>query len=437
MRSLANGFSYIMDLINEDVNDHHQKVAYLSYRIAEEMHLPDNACHLAIVGGLMHDIGGILQSQTASLADIEKNASSLAKAGAEILKLLPTTAPIAEVIFYSQSGPGKLNALDLPSWLKLIKNMPEHLRLLHFARIVGQIIHLADAITLIFDENASVLNQVEIVRETLDCAPREHFHPWVMDAFHRLCKQEAVWMDLLYEPSAFLRFISESRGLSLDDMCKASEFASVMIDFRSPFTAMHSSGVAATAVELAKLVGMSEDECKMMKIAGNVHDIGKLKTPKEILEKNGKLTDEEFNIIKEHSYYTYMLLKRIDGMGQIAEWAAFHHEKLNGSGYPFHLPGDSLHFGARIVAVADIFSALTEDRPYRGGMGKEKALSILHEDVQRGEISGTIVDILEKNYDRVNAARAEASYKAGKRYRESMKSVNESGEPFTQSDPQA
>lgn len=425
VRSLANGFSYVMDLINEDVNDHHQKVAYISYRLAEEMRLPEKACRLAIVGGLMHDIGGVLQRQNATLADIEKNAYSLAKAGAGILKLLPTSAPIADTIMSSQSNAGKLISGDLSSWIGRLRTMPDHIRSLQMAHMVGQIVHLADAITLVFDENASVLNQVELVRTTLTCAPEGHFHPWVMEAFKRLCRQESVWMDMLYEPSAFLQFIPESDTISLEKMADVSEFASAIIDFRSPFTAMHSSGVAATAVELAKLVGMSEEECLMMKIAGNVHDIGKLKIPTEILEKNGKLSDEEFNIIKEHSYYTYMLLKRIDGLGQIAEWAAFHHEKLDGSGYPFHLPGESLHFGARIVAVADIFSALTEDRPYRTGMSKEKALSVLYEDVQRGKISGTIVDILEKNYDRVNSAREQASYKAGRRYRESMKAASD------------
>jgi len=387
MRSLANGFSYVMDLINEDVNDHHQKVAYLS------------------------------------LADIEQNASAVAKAGAGILKLLPTTAPIAEIVLASQSGAAAQTDNDLPSLLSHLKNIPEHIGAFHVSRLVGQIVHLADAITLVFDENASVLNQVELVKSTLNMSPRGHFHPWVMEAFNRLCGQESVWMDMLYEPSAFLRFIPESEVISLKEMADVSEFASAMIDFRSPFTAMHSSGVAATAVELAKLVGMSEEECLMMKIAGNMHDIGKLKIPREILEKNGKLDDEEFNIIKEHPYYTYMLLKRVDGLGQIAEWAAFHHEKLDGSGYPFHLPGGSLHFGARIVGVADIFSALTEDRPYRSGMNKEDALSVLYGDVKRGKISGTIVDILAKNYDTVNAARETASYKAGKRYRESIKAA--------------
>ena len=100
------------------------------------------------------------------------------------------------------------------------------------------------------------------------------------------------------------------------------------------------AGVAAAARKLAELSGMNETDCKKMAIAGYLHDVGKLRVPNSILEKPGKLTDEEFNIIKEHTYYTRWILKDVDGFEKIANWAAFHHEKLNGKGYPFHLTGE-------------------------------------------------------------------------------------------------
>ena len=107
-------------------------------------------------------------------------------------------------------------------------------------------------------------------------------------------------------------------------------------------------------------------------------------------------------------------------MDTITEWAALHHEKLNGGGYPFKLEGSHIHLGSRIMAVADIFSAITEDRPYRKGMDKEKALEILRSDAERGNISKRIVELLAANYDTVNEARRKASEIAGRRYRESM-----------------
>ncbi len=427
MRSVASGFSYVMDLVSGEVQDHHKKVAYLSYRLAEEMNLPPHARRLAMLGGLMHDIGGVLEEGRITLLELEAHAGELASAGAGIVRLIPVDAPLAEIVLYSQ--PAEDDSFlrwteafaSVKDWVESSTALPEELRREQLARMIGQIVHLADVAVLIFDGESSVLNQAKRVaaklQEFADCL---RFHPWVMEAFLALSGREAIWMDLLYEPEAFLDFIPDNEYVTLEKMAMLSEFASAIIDFRSPFTAMHSAGVSASAVELAKLVGMSGDECTMMKIAGNLHDIGKLKIPKEILEKPGKLTDEEYDIIKEHPYFTWKILKHIEGLDQIMEWAAFHHEKLNGRGYPFHLKGEHLHLGARILAVADIFSAITEDRPYRKGMGKEQALTILRGDAERGDISSGIVELLAENYEQVNTAREKASAAAGKRYRESM-----------------
>ena len=152
-----------------------------------------------------------------------------------------------------------------------------------------------------------------------------------------------------------------------------------------------------------------------------IHDIGKLKVPRAILEKNGRLTDEEFNIIKEHPYFTRLILMGVDGFGKIADWAGFHHEKLNGRGYPFGFGADELDLGSRIMAVADIFSAITEVRPYRDGMPKEQAIKVMRENVSSGAICGDITALLLDHYDEVDEARSSASREAGKRYFESLK----------------
>ena len=165
---------------------------------------------------------------------------------------------------------------------------------------------------------------------------------------------------------------------------------------------------------------MSKDECLMMEIAGNLHDIGKLRVPNSILEKPGKLTDEEFNIIKEHPYYTRLILMNIDGFDKIADWAGYHHEKLNGRGYPFHFNGDFLDQGARIMAVADIFSAITEERPYRKGMTREQATKVMKENVEYGAICGEMVQLLFDHYNEVDAIRDYMSREEGQRYFQSF-----------------
>lgn len=285
---------------------------------------------------------------------------------------------------------------------------------------IGQIVHLADTVSLLLNERESVLNQISHVNACIHEVGEHEFAPEVLAGFDKLCSIEGTWMDTQYRPQLFLDLIPDDRWFSLEETVRLTEFMSKIIDFRSPFTAMHSAGVAATATALAELSGMSEDECRMIRVAGYLHDIGKLKIPNEILDKPGKLTGHEFNIMKEHAYYTWILLKDVKGFELVAQWVAFHHEKLNGNGYPFHLPKSELTLGSRIMTVADIFSALAEDRPYRSGMDKNKVLAILREETERGMLAESVVELLTSHYDQINALRNAESRAASKKYQESL-----------------
>lgn len=180
-----------------------------------------------------------------------------------------------------------------------------------------------------------------------------------------------------------------------------------MIDFRSKFTYSHSSGVAASSKMLAKIMGFSEKDCTIMELAGYVHDLGKIAVPIEILEKQGKLTEKEYDIVKIHPYYTDKILKKVKAFDTIREWGALHHERLDGNGYPFHLKGDQISLGSRIMAVADIFTALKEDRSYRKGMDRKKAIGII-EDMSGSALDKNVVKKLKDNYDIVNNERIKA-----------------------------
>ena len=405
MRDLIRGFTGAINLISPEVENHHEKVAYLSTHLAHELGMNEQEQRLVFYGALFHDIGSIMAEGNISLHDLESKPFELARSGASILKMFEPTSFLSSVVEESQSP-----------W-EAICSLPDKLRK---PRLIGQVIHLADAITLLLREDESVLNQIPVIKKCIHESGQKEFHPDVLKAFDAMCERDAVWLDVLYRPDLFLDFIPVNRAVSLDETVRLAEFMSAIIDFRSPFTAMHSAGVASAAVCLAGLSGMSEDECKMMKIAGSLHDVGKLKIPTSILEKPGKLTDYEFNIMKEHAYYTYILLKDIRGFEQITEWAALHHEKLHGNGYPFHLSENSIPLGSRIMAVADVFSAVTEDRPYRKGMDKESAVSVLLGDAERGALSNTIVGLLLDHYDEINEQRAIASRAASKRYQESL-----------------
>ena len=411
LRDLVRAFARSMNLISPELEDHHEKVALLAAALAEELGLPPADQQLCLFGALLHDIGAVTFSRNKDvvLAEVETNAAFLAKTGAALLRLHPMTERFSEIVEASQSP-----------W-ELFRG-----RVLSLGRkaLLGQVVHLADIISLLLDGEETALNRISVIR---DCVLEEgdaEFHPDVLKAFDSLCRRDDVWLTVRYHPECFLRYLPPDRGISLDETARLTELMGYIIDFRSPFTAMHSAGVAASAERLAALSGMSLRECRMMHVAGSLHDLGKLKISRAILEKPGKLTDEEFNIIKEHAYFTYMLLKDVRGFEQIAVWAAYHHEKLNGSGYPFRLGEEALPLGSRIMAVADIFSAITEERPYRKGMDRERAIRVLRENAASGGTSQQVTELLIANYDDVNSAREQASKAAGKRYFASIKDLD-------------
>ena len=410
-RDIIRAFAGSMNLISSEVENHHEKVSFLAYRLADILGMDENQKKTVFYAGLLHDIGGVLQHDTLSLTDLEANAQEIVVYGAAILKQFPVTAPYAPVVLECQTPWHCVDTLP--------KAQDEQVRL-------GQIVHLADVVTLLMEGPETTLNRAALVSDLLCHGREREFSPESLEALRRLSGREDVWLEMMVRPECYQELIPDNLFLSLDDVVAWTRFMSQIIDFRSPFTAMHSAGVAATAAAMAELSGMSEAECKMMRIAGYLHDVGKLKIPDEVLEKPGKLSDEEFNIMKEHAYYTWVLLKDITGFEQIAEWAAHHHEKLNGKGYPFHLYRNELSLGARIMTIADIFSALAEDRPYRKGMEKEKVLMILREDAQNGFLSDKLVALLTDHYDSIDSIRNIESRAASKAYQESLKAGNSS-----------
>lgn len=158
----------------------------------------------------------------------------------------------------------------------------------------------------------------------------------------------------------------------------------------------------------------------MMLIAGYLHDLGKIAIPSSILEKPDKLNDNETKIMRSHTYYTYKLLSEVKEFDTINKWAAFHHERLDGNGYPFHIEGENLTLGSRIMAVADIFTAITENRPYRIGMKDETAIKVLHNMVNTGGIDKRITTLLISNFNDINNLRAQAQTEAANRYKKFM-----------------
>jgi putative nucleotidyltransferase with HDIG domain len=183
--------------------------------------------------------------------------------------------------------------------------------------------------------------------------------------------EDANWLVIGLEPGS-KSFVADET--TLENICMA--FADV-IDAKTPFTYRHSTGVAGAAVAIAQTLSMTDSEVKLIHRAALLHDIGKLGVPNTILEKPGKLTNDEWDVVKKHPYDSSEILKRIPGFQDLAEMAAAHHEKLDGSGYFRKLQAEQLSLSTRILVIADIYDALSAKRPYRDALPLEHVFQIM------------------------------------------------------------
>ena len=185
------------------------------------------------------------------------------------------------------------------------------------------------------------------------------------------------------------------QDLSFEQIKSIAKFFARIVDYKSPFTSTHSIGVADDAEKLARFMGFDEETAQKMYLAGALHDIGKVAIGNEILEKPGRLTENEYAVMKHHAAYTYYILNEIDDFDEIRDWAAFHHERLDGTGYPFRKKAEELNTQERIMACVDIYQALTENRPYKKGMSHKKACEILEDMAGKGWLDAEITAQIE------------------------------------------
>jgi HD-GYP domain-containing protein (c-di-GMP phosphodiesterase class II) len=185
-------------------------------------------------------------------------------------------------------------------------------------------------------------------------------------------------------------------NLSYAEIREITEVLSNIIDAKSKFTERHSRGLAEKVDIMAKFYAYSDEQRTKLVIAADLHDLGKLLIPNTILEANRALNEDEIAQIQSHTYYTRKVLSQIDGFQDITEWAANHHEKLNGTGYPYGKTARELDFNSRLMGCLDIYQALTEDRPYRKGMNHSKAIKIMSDMAANRLIESVIVADVNK-----------------------------------------
>jgi putative nucleotidyltransferase with HDIG domain len=214
------------------------------------------------------------------------------------------------------------------------------------------------------------------------------FDPDVVDALQAIRADGPFWQwmregDGLSDIGAVeppdVAFLADQSRLDL-----VSEAFARVIDAKSPWTYEHSHGVANLAGGIATILGFPEDEIRQLRRAALLHDIGKLAVSNVILDKPGRLTEAEFDIVRQHPSHTERILRRIGCFSPLTDVAASHHERLDGAGYHRRLGSGILTRHARVVCVADVCSALQMSRPYRAGLAAERVLEIMWRDAGTG-----------------------------------------------------
>ncbi|MBT5469658.1 MAG: HD domain-containing protein [Nitrospina sp.] len=413
--------STALDLIDINLYDHHNRVCYISVQLAKALRFSTEEINDIYMAAIMHDIGAIAFSDRMKLLNFEaKDAHHHAQLGYELLSKFSPFSSFAPLVRFHhvkwENGKGRRAFGEKVPY-------------------ASHVIHLADRIAVLLDRRKPVFGQVKSISERIIKHSGRFFVPAFVDAFLDISKREAFWLDL--KNSQMDRVIQKfsplpKTSLTMENLTELARFFSLIIDTRSRFTATHSSGVAFCAAKLGSLMDMSAQDCSKLKIAGYLHDLGKLAVPDTILTKPDKLNDKEWQSMRAHPYNTQIILEKVRGLEDITYWASHHHEDLNGKGYPFGITAEELTLGARVVAAADIFTALTEDRPYRKGMEKEKIQSAFSKLSSQGKLDCQVVECLLDNFEEMNWIRKSAQEEEKDGLSEFWMAMNKSADPESQ-----
>lgn len=381
--------SETMDISSHTISQHQHRTAYIALEIANNAGIKGKMLENIFMASLLHDIGALSVEEKILLHNnVTENDELHTVRGEILLNRIPWLKNISAIV--------RNHHRNWKDWDEGLENP---------VVTASQIIYLSDYVERLINRNSYILHQTDDIVEAVRKLQNGKANEKIVSHFIDISKREDFWLNLVSPRlSSILLHNGPLRDIYVDpdDILLVSNLYRDLIDFKSAYTATHTTGVAECASKLSELFGFAGTDIMNMKIAGNFHDIGKLLIPNSILEKPGKLTDHEYAIMRCHSYYTFHTLDSIGGLGKITEWAAFHHERLDGSGYPFHYCGDRIDTGARIMAVADIFTALIEDRPYRKGMDRNQIYQIIKAQIPR-QLDEKAVDLLFDNYNAVYA----------------------------------
>ena len=384
--------SFALDAIEHEFSgataEHGKRVAWLSMKMAEGMGLSEEQLVDFIGCAVLHDNAVIeyLQEEkkrqivSAGSRDGDDTGISYlaghAIIGERNAALLPFRTGVKNVILWHHENADGSGALGLRQDQTDFRS---------------EFIHVADAVDILYDLKNAEPAGFEEIRKFVAGEAGHLFSDRAAAQFQKIAFEDIL--DLQAKgPEALLkeRLPAIWHDYSDEEIKAIAEFFAKIVDYKSPFTTAHSLGVAGKAKTMAEYYGWDADKTIRYYLAGAMHDIGKVVIGNEILEKPGKLDQWEYSVMKDHARASLQILGDIEGFEDITEWAANHHEKLDGSGYSRGLDASQLSFEERLMACIDIYQALTEDRPYKSGMSHAKTIAIMNSMVEEGKIDGAI-----------------------------------------------
>lgn len=380
-----------LDLVGVDSFMHGKRVGVMAARCAEHLGLDTASQALLLRAGLLHDCGvssTVVHRKLLTDMDWAGTYEHCVR-GESLLNSFPPLAHLAPIVRHHHTP-----------WNRLPSSLSEDVR--RAANLIF-LTDRADALTVPYYDHSDFLDLTYRTRREIENQAGTVFCPQLVKAFWEASESQSFWLSL---EASTIRPHLHAHGFDMAtlDMDTATLYTlavmfSEIVDAKSPFTAEHSLNVSRISRYLAERSGLDSETTHKIEIAGLLHDIGKLQVPDEVLNKPGALDSSERATIKRHSFETYQILHRIAGLEEIALWAAYHHEKMNGHGYPFHSHESEIPYPARIIAVADIYQALAQRRPYRAPLDQATALSYLKELAESGHLDPAVVALVDQNAD--------------------------------------
>lgn len=377
-----------IDLVGVDEVQHGKRVGYMALACAREMGLEQSEQVDLYHMGLLHDCGvSSTRVHKNLINELEWDGSQQhCEIGAKRLTRFLPLAHFSEPTLYHHTRWPELEDMEL---------LPQSKRDANLIFLLDRV----DALVALQPGSCRLAGCDEVVKRVL-ALRKSFFKEELVDAFIAAAEKEAFW--ITQEPMHIQEFTHEApfreSQVALSDAelkAMACLFAEI-VDAKSPYTAEHSLGTGRLARYLAQRFSLPEEKVHRIEVAGLLHDLGKLQVPDAVLDLKGKLEGEELAVMRHHSYVTYRILHKIRGLEDVTLWAANHHEKLDGSGYPFHRTAEELGIESRIIMVADIFQALAQNRPYRLARSPQEILEILKQQAAEGKLDADVVGIVDR-----------------------------------------